>query len=434
MRSRARNGLRARNQGRTRHFELATSDDESMVDGSSSEEEKVGGRRLRAARGSRNDAANRPLRNSGGRGPDRNEPTRPRRQAAAHPLSGPITVVPDHEEEASKLTSEPEYEASAATLTFGIGGLHGDASQKHEDAKLEARITSCDFQDSAREDSFSQRGSKGKRGAVIGKEGRFSACKESSQDHSYKLVPANAQPGPHRCHFCQRQIVTESQVGPFLLDQPSSRPSSSHLLESQESAPASSQPLYFHKECLETNSYVRYDARREIYANLKVALKHLVENKSYTCYGCLSKGATVQCSQCDRAFHGYHCSRLYLLALDEQSSGYQCLFCKNTQNSDMHLADSRLLKRTNARLPELRKALDRSHLTEVVPFSASNFFMPQLGDQVVYFFQAHEEFHHGNNLFFYSGVNRVVSSKDLPWMRHQQLKNAPTGQALCEVL
>jgi len=74
-----------------------------------------------------------------------------------------------------------------------------------DDEKLEIMITECRMfanSDLERDDSYSQRGSKSKKGAIIIKEGRFHAAKEGPGDEVYILEQDVATPPDACCFFC----------------------------------------------------------------------------------------------------------------------------------------------------------------------------------------------------------------------------------------
>lgn len=180
---------------------------------------------------------------------------------------------------------------------------------KEQDEELERIITLPPTQsnpDYLRDDAFSQRGNKSRKNAVIIKEGTFH--KLANEPDQYELVPSQGQP-KSPCHFCNRDIDNHTLVGPFVKEEES---------------------LFFHLACLEANSYVRYDKKLQKWENISFAVKHLVEEKQYTCYRCLLPGSTIQCNFCDRSFHGHLCNEQYMMAIDYSNEQYVCLFCKNT--------------------------------------------------------------------------------------------------------
>lgn len=72
-----------------------------------------------------------------------------------------------------------------------------------------------------RDDSFSQRGSKTKKGAIIFKEGRFPAAKDVALDEVYNLEAGGAIPADTCCHFCKRTLDSVDMLGPFFKGAPS---------------------------------------------------------------------------------------------------------------------------------------------------------------------------------------------------------------------
>lgn len=108
------------------------------------------------------------------------------------------------------------------------------------------------------------------------------------------------------CGFCHRSIELSQLTGPFVRE--------TTRMETKFDSQEADSVLYFHQECLEVNQFVRYNEEQSQWTNIGFAIKNLVLKKQYQCYRCFSNGATVQCMQCHRAFHGHHCSSLYLLS------------------------------------------------------------------------------------------------------------------------
>jgi SPX domain protein involved in polyphosphate accumulation len=51
--------------------------------------------------------------------------------------------------------------------------------------------------------------------------------------------------------------------------------------------------VYFHLMCLEINTFVRYDKKQQKWENVALAVKHLVEQRQFSCYRCLLPGSTI---------------------------------------------------------------------------------------------------------------------------------------------
>lgn len=163
-----------------------------------------------------------------------------------------------------------------------------------------------------------------------------------------KQINAEAEKrGEHKpfCSFCQRYMDRHEMIGPFVLDQPSKLRDKNidftisfvEALDPKKEVHG----IYFHQKCLELNQYVKYDETLERYVNIRTALKYLVEQKYFSCYRCLGKGATLQCSYCDRSFHGHYCSvPKYVLAEDFNNTLFTCIFCKNNKNYEDYLNES----------------------------------------------------------------------------------------------
>lgn len=256
------------------------------------------------------------------------------------------------------------------------------------------------------------------------KEGRMSTSK--TDDESYTLGTDQSDMASSKCHFCKRGMDSYQFIGPF-----SKKRDKLEILQITEDQ--QQERLYFHQKCLEANNYVKYDKQRQIWVNIDTAIKNLVEKKQFTCYRCLLPGATVQCKHCDRAFHGHYCQNQYLLPTNETETIFLCLFCRNQQNFDVFKcdADKSFNEFRMKELDTIRKAIDKEYLFEVNP---GEFYVPQLRDEVMYFFQGHEKFVQSNNCFFYSGNQRSLGSTDLPWMKQPSLKNIPKGQLHCLVV
>lgn len=294
--------------------------------------------------------------------------------------------------------------------------MNREAYQDVEDQKLEKMITASPQQteaEYARDDNFSQRGSKSKKGAVIIKEGRMPEPNHHQSEDKYVLVQSDAAKTGKVCHFCKKSQDSNSLIGPF-------------VLKDQSQINSSSNGLYFHEKCLEVNTYVRYDKKQVKWLNIDTAIKNL--DDKFTCYRCLSKGATIQCQSCDRCFHGHYCNYFYMLPTSELDQTYVCIFCRNNLNNQSHKQDPAAFQNfTRTELDLMRKGIDKKHLHESTALSEDNFYLPQIDDEVVYFYQGHEHFYQSNNCFFYGGNQKVKGSTDLPWMRHSFIKNTPTG-------
>jgi hypothetical protein len=60
-------------------------------------------------------------------------------------------------------------------------------------------------------------------------------------------------------------------------------------------------------------------------------------------------------------------------------------------------------------------------------------YLPQIGDDVYYFFQGHEKFIHAFNCFFYDGAEEELSlTVQYPWRQYLDLKS-PTECKIIEV-
>jgi hypothetical protein len=99
---------------------------------------------------------------------------------------------------------------------------------------------------------------------------------------------------------------------------------------------AKGQPtVYLHSDCIEINQFSYFNVSAKKWVNIDTMLKKLQNEVRSSCYRCDGKGASVECVQCGRCFHGYFCAGLYLiqgmprfkpnLAVNPQT--WVCLFC-----------------------------------------------------------------------------------------------------------
>lgn len=126
----------------------------------------------------------------------------------------------------------------------------------------------------------------------------MSICK--ADEELYTLGSDQSDMARAQCHFCQKTMDNYQLIGPFTKTK-----EEIEMLQITEEQP--DDRLYFHQKCLEANNFVKYDKTRQKWVNIDTAIKNLVEKRQFTCYRCLLPGATVQCKQCDRAFHGHYC-------------------------------------------------------------------------------------------------------------------------------
>ena len=84
--------------------------------------------------------------------------------------------------------------------------------------KLEYLISQNNFKDIKESDSYSQRGSKSKHGAVIVKEGKLKEIEANYSDSVFILKDKASviEKSCAVCYFCKRQIEEDNLVGPFV--------------------------------------------------------------------------------------------------------------------------------------------------------------------------------------------------------------------------
>ena len=118
-----------------------------------------------------------------------------------------------------------------------------------------------------------------------------------------------------------------------------------------------------------------------------------------------------------------------MLSTDYEDQNFLCIFCKNDSNylEGKGSQKKNINKFASENAAKIRKKINKSQIIETKPFSRDNFYVPQINDEVIYFFQGHENFYQNNNCFFYCGNNKQMGSKDLPWMNNPLIKNLPSG-------
>lgn len=197
----------------------------------------------------------------------------------------------------------------------------------------------------------------------------------------------------------------ETLIGPFVLND-GRKLALEHELDSYgvykplRATVANGGGLYFHQRCLEINQYVRYDPKSpHQWLNVRTALRNLQQAKVYACFRCQRLGATRQCVDCERVFHGHYCGDMYLISQTADDSAFQCIFCRNNTNFDLFRRNFEYLdlvgpKASNA-INKSRKGITKTHLLERAAYTANGktwHYQPQVGDVVRYFNQGHEDF------------------------------------------
>lgn len=119
----------------------------------------------------------------------------------------------------------------------------------------------------------------------------------------------------NQCAFCCRQ--DPPLVGPFV-----------NSKKPQES------PIFFHNDCLEINDFTFYDYTKSKWVNIAKALDQILRKSPSMCIRCNKIGATTKCqSSCSKMYHGYICSSLAMVRIE---NGFECLVCKNKDNHDYY--------------------------------------------------------------------------------------------------
>lgn len=142
------------------------------------------------------------------------------------------------------------------------------------------------------------------------------------------------------CTFCQRKDGL--MIGPF------------------RNTKNADEIRYFHKDCIEVNDYSFYNSSKSKWLNIGKAIEQLLVKSPKMCSRCGVIGATIKCKDCNDSYHGYVCSTLYLLALDQRT--YQCFSCRNKENYRNFRAKEPSFDKKEHLL--LRKQMAREHLLQ----------------------------------------------------------------------
>ena len=192
------------------------------------------------------------------------------------------------------------------------------------------------------------------------------------------------------------------------------------------------------------NLYSKFCVQSKKWVNIGKALQLLVHEEQFACYRCQTKGATVQCKDCQKAFHGFKCARMYTLQLGDDCSQvfYQCIFCRNAQNWEDRVSElaekeeerqeleREGLLHQKAYLRQLR-TIDKSHLLASQgyqqsmsdPSAMATSYNPQVDDFVYYFFQGHEYYLTQHSCHYFCGqLQSFPRHRFMPWVKHPRIK------------
>ena len=74
------------------------------------------------------------------------------------------------------------------------------------------------------------------------------------------------------------------------------------------------------------------------------------------------------------------------MSMDEEDPWFLCIFCKSEQNYINNDAALQSYLDKRKELDNTRKNIDREHLLQSKPYAPGQFYLPQIGDEVIYFF------------------------------------------------
>ena len=84
-----------------------------------------------------------------------------------------------------------------------------------------------------------------------------------------------------------------------------------------------------------------------------------------------------------------------MLSTDYEDQNFLCIFCKNDSNylEGKGVQKTTIAKFASENAAKIRKKINKNQIIETKPFSRDNFYVPQINDEVIYFFQGHEKFY-----------------------------------------
>ncbi|CDW76602.1 UNKNOWN [Stylonychia lemnae] len=180
-------------------------------------------------------------------------------------------------------------------------------------------------------------------------------------------------------------------------------------------------PIFFHKDCIEVSSVSFFNRQKQKWMNIGKALD-IFNKRPSMCRRCQTIGATIKCQSCDKTYHGFLCSQLYMIFTGAEN--YQCFECRNRENYSQ-FNGKELIEKSEFKI--LKRQMKRDYL--LLSKQPIEFYLPQVNDQVYYFFQGHEKFISQYNCFFYSGNEKTLTVQ-YPWKQYLELEK-PT---LCKIL
>ena len=144
--------------------------------------------------------------------------------------------------------------------------------------------------------------------------------------------------------------------------------------------------------CLERNEHAMWDEDLEKYVFIKDCIQKLILDEKLTCHRCSLPGASIICRQCDKAYHGFECSEIYMTQnFRRELVCIECLY----RNHPQEISEAKHEQLTAAlwkRDLSIFKDYSREGFThEGCHQKAKNSFTAQVGDEVYLLWQGYEQ-------------------------------------------
>jgi hypothetical protein len=213
------------------------------------------------------------------------------------------------------------------------------------------------------------------------------------------------------CEFCNKTEGNGTMVGPFV------------LLRDGDKERIDKRVLWIHKDCLYNNDFL------EVEDGVYSGIREFIEknpNSRIECNRCKKRGCTTKCSNCNKWFHGYTCSSVNGVFIEDSNIKgkykYYCYSCYGNLLISMSKGNS-----NRASSMKICAKLSRDWVLRAESNQKS--YIPQIYDECYYFFQGHELFLKEN--IHHLCRNSSAGCPELPWKKFPELIPGP---ALCYVI
>jgi hypothetical protein len=155
---------------------------------------------------------------------------------------------------------------------------------------------------------------------------------------------------------------------------------------------------------------------------------------------CRRQGATIKCKKeyCEKYFHGHICS---LRSGTFQDDKYYCFNCVHENYADYfsHLRPREFHNDNYYIENDIYKTIERNWFNR--KDQPAYDYIPQINDEIYYFWQGHEEFIQSHYLFFYNGKTCSTQRNKFPEFinydiirRHVKMQNGVNSPILCKIV